>query len=132
PPRHRGGAAPPPRREQAPPGRTRPFKKSGGVLRQGGAMTFRFIEEHRDHWPVRLLCESLEVSPAGYYAWRGRPASAREQRSDALLVEIAAIHEQVKGRYGSPRVHAELQDRGHGCCLNTVARLMRQAGIRAK
>jgi transposase InsO family protein len=95
-------------------------------------VTFRFIEAHRHHWPVRLLCETLEVSPAGYYAWRDRPASQREQRRDALLAEIAAVHEQARGRYGSPRVHAELLARGHGCCVNTVARVMRQAGIRAK
>jgi putative transposase len=95
-------------------------------------VTFRFIDEHRHAWPVRLLCETLEVSPAGYYAWRDRPASQREQRRDALLVEIEAIHEQARGRYGSPRVHAELLARGHGCCVNTVARVMRQAGIRAK
>jgi hypothetical protein len=31
-------------------------------------VTFRFIEEHRHQWPVRLLCDALEVSPAGYYA----------------------------------------------------------------
>ena len=36
-------------------------------------MTFRFIDEHRQQWPVRLLCEALAVSPAGYYAWRERP-----------------------------------------------------------
>ena len=36
-------------------------------------MTYRFIEEHKDQWPVRLLCETLEVSPAGYYAWRQGP-----------------------------------------------------------
>ena len=39
-------------------------------------MTYRFIDEHKDRWPVRLLCETLEVSPAGYYAWRQRPRSA--------------------------------------------------------
>ena len=95
-------------------------------------MTFRFIDEHRDRWPVRLLCETLEVSPAGYYAWRGRPRSAQERRHDALLVEMRAIHAEVKGRYGSPRMHAALVARGHGCCVNTVAQLMRQAGIAAK
>jgi putative transposase len=95
-------------------------------------MTFRFIDEHRHRWPVRLLCDTLEVSAAGYYAWRIRPTSVQEQRRDTLLVAIEAIHEQAKGRYGSPRVHAELRARGHGCCVNTVAQLMRQAGIRAK
>ena len=69
-------------------------------------MTFRFIDEHRDRWPVRLLCDALDVSAAGYYAWRDRPASARQQRRGALLVEIRAIHAEVKARYGSPRVHA--------------------------
>ena len=95
-------------------------------------MTFRFIEEHKRRWPVRLLCETLEVSPAGYYAWRERPASARQQRQDALLVEIRAIHAEFHARYGSPRVHAELAARGHDCCVNTVAQLMQEHGIAAK
>ena len=95
-------------------------------------MTYRFIDEHKRQWPVRLLCEALEVSPAGYYAWRQRPRSDRQRRRDALLVEVRAIHAEVKARYGSPRIHAELLARGHDCCVNTVAGLMRQAGIAAK
>ena len=95
-------------------------------------MTYRFIDEHKGQWPVRLLCEVLEVSPAGYYAWRQCPRSDRQQQRDALLVEIRAIHAQFKGRYGSPRIHAELVTRGHACCVNTVAKLMREAGIAAK
>src|SRR5262249_14448174 len=83
-------------------------------------------------WPVRLLCAALEVSPAGYYAWRQRPRSARERRRDTLLVEMRAIHAEVKGRYGSPRMHAELVARGHACCVNTVAPLMRGNGIVAR
>ena len=95
-------------------------------------MTYRFIDDHKDHWPVRLLCETLEVSPAGYYAWRQRPPSAQEQGHDTLLVEIRAIPAEVKARYGSPRIHAELVARGQGCCVNTVAKLMRDHGIAAK
>ncbi len=95
-------------------------------------MTFRFIDEHRAQWPVRLLCAALGVSTAGYYAWRGRPTSARQQRQDALLVQIRAIHAEFQARYGSPRIHAELVARGHDCCVNTVARLMRENGIVAK
>ena len=95
-------------------------------------MTYRFIEQHTDQWPVRLLCEALEVSASGYYAWRARPASAARQRRDALLVEARAIHQEVKERYGSPRLHAELVARGQCCCVNTVAKLMADNGIRAK
>jgi putative transposase len=95
-------------------------------------MTFRFIDEHKDRWPVRLLCETLEVSSAGYYSWRQRPRSAQEQRQDTLLVQIRAIHAEVKARYGSPRMHAELVGRGYPCCVNTVARLMRDHEIVAK
>lgn len=95
-------------------------------------MTFRFIAEHREQWPVRLLCETLAVSPAGYYAWRDRPASAQLKHRDTLLVEIRAVHAEVKARYGSPRIHAELVARGQNRCINTVAKLMRENGIVAK
>ena len=95
-------------------------------------MTFRFIQANCHEWPVRLLCETLEVSAAGYYTWRQRPRSALEQRQDALLVQIRAIHTEVKARYGSPRMHAELVARGYPCCVNTVARLMRDHGIVAR
>ena len=95
-------------------------------------MTFRFIDNHRQHWSVRLLCETLEVSTAGYYAWRQRPTSSQEQRRTALVVEIRAIHAETKARYGSPRVHAELAARGQDCCVNTVAKLMHDHDIRAK
>ena len=95
-------------------------------------MTYRFIDQHKDQWPVRLLCETLEVSHAGYYAWRQCPRSPQEQRRDVLLVEIRAVHTQFKARYGSPRIHAELVARGHDCCVNTVAKLMRDNNIAAK
>jgi putative transposase len=95
-------------------------------------MTFRFIQEHRHQWPVRLLCQTLEVSTAGFYTRQQRPRSPRQQRRDVLVVEIRAIHAQVKARYGSPRIHAELVARGHDCCVNTVAKLMRGHGIAAK
>lgn len=48
------------------------------------------------------------------------------------MAAIEVIHAEVKGRYGSPRMTAELNARGHACSENTVARLMRQHGVRAK
>jgi putative transposase len=95
-------------------------------------MKFRFIEAYRDQWPVAVLCDVLQVSTAGYYAWRERPPSDQQQRRDALLVEIQAVHQEVKARYGSPRIHAELRARGQACCVNTVAKLMKQHDLAAK
>lgn len=95
-------------------------------------MTYGFIDQHKDRWPVRLLCQTREVSPAGYYAWRQRPRSQQQQRRDTLVVHMRTIHAEVKARYGSPRIHKELVARGHDCCVNTVAKLMRDNQIRAK
>jgi putative transposase len=80
-------------------------------------MIFAFIQAHQQHWPVAVLCDTLGVSRAGFYAWQKRPASTRQQRRDALLVEIRAIHSEVKERYGSPRVAEELARRGVPCCV---------------
>jgi transposase InsO family protein len=81
---------------------------------------------------VTLLCETLGVSTSGFSAWLSREPSAAPLRRDSLLVEIRAVHAEAKGRYGSPRSHAELEDRGVECCLNTVAKLMADNDIRAK
>jgi len=78
------------------------------------------------------MCAALEVSEAGYYAWAGRAASPTRRRRQTLVAAIKAVHAEVKGRYGSPRMAAELTARGHACSENTVARLMRDNGIRAK
>lgn len=95
-------------------------------------MRYGFVERHRGRWPVRLMCRVLHVSPGGYYDWRGRPQTAKAQRREALVVAIRAIHGEVKARYGSPRIRAELVARGVPCCVNTVARLMRREGIAAR
>jgi len=95
-------------------------------------VTFRFLDEHRDPWPLRLRCDALDVSAAGSYAWRDRPASARPQRHDALRVAIRALQAEFQARYGSPRVPAERAARGHDGGVNTVAKFMRGHDLRAK
>ena len=79
-----------------------------------------------------LLCRVLEVSRSGFYAWRSRGASAADARREELTDEVKAIHADVKARYGSPRIHAELVAKGHACRVNFVAKVMREAGIAAK
>jgi len=94
-------------------------------------MSFRFIEDHRDAYPVRLMCAVLEVSPAGYYAWRERPVSARASANATLVAEIRQVHRDSGQRYGSPRVHAVLRTQGRGPSRGRIERLMRRYGIRA-
>jgi putative transposase len=78
------------------------------------------------------MCRVLGVSRSGYYAWRSREPSAADARREELTAEVKQIHDEVKGRYGSPRIHAELVARGTNCCVNFVAKVMREAGIAAK
>jgi hypothetical protein len=73
---------------------------------------YQFIEGHRQEFPARLMCRALEVSAGGYYEWRRRPPSARQEHGEALAAEIKLIHQEVKARYGRPRIHAELVARG--------------------
>ena len=79
---------------------------------------------------MRLMCEMLEVSRQGYYAWRKRPTSVRATRRAELTERIRTAHEQGRGTYGSPRVTVELRAAGVNVCENTVAKYMRQADIR--
>lgn len=80
-------------------------------------------------FPVRLMCRLLKVSPSGYYAWRDRPASRRDQDNARLLEQIRAIHAESDSVYGSPKVWDELVRRGEGCSENRVARLMQAANL---
>jgi putative transposase len=86
---------------------------------------FAFIAVEKACFPVRVLCRVLEVSRAGFYAWQARRPSAHAQADARLGLEIAAVHAASRQRYGSPRVHAELRDRGHRTSRKRVARLMR-------
>ena len=75
------------------------------------------------------MCEVLQISRSGYYAWLKRPKSNRSTQNEQLVKQIESIHRQSRQTYGSPRVHDELKDQGVVCGENRVARLMRQHGI---
>src|SRR3984957_16944628 len=94
-------------------------------------MRFRFIEDRRSDYPVKIMCGVLGVSPAGYYAWRARPESPRAAANRELVDDIKRVHRDTNGRYGSPRVHAELRAQGRGASRGRIERLMRRHGIRA-
>src|SRR5215467_14669673 len=93
-PRPGGGDFPSSSRERSVADGARHFKKGCGHLLGSAEMRFRLIEDHREIWPVRVMCEALSVSPSGYYAWRSRPDSPRKIANRALLVDIRRVHAQ--------------------------------------
>ena len=95
-------------------------------------MKYAFIREHSHAYPVVRLCQVLEVSSSGYYAWCDRPESPRAQQNRRLTTKIAVFHRASRGIYGSPRIHRDLVDSGEQVSVKRVARLMRMQGIQSK
>ncbi len=95
-------------------------------------MRYACIQRQEGAFPIALMCRVLTVSRTGYYAWRGRPPSARAQTDTRLRVAIRAIHAESRHRYGSPRIHRELAAQHWACSRKRVARLMRLDGLRGK
>jgi putative transposase len=93
---------------------------------------FEFIDAQKAHFPVDFMCQQLGVSRSGYYAWKERPQSERHKADQALAQEIAQVHQESRGTYGSPRVHAELRARGRRVSRKRVARLMDEEGLAAR
>src|SRR5690348_3860496 len=95
-------------------------------------MKYRFIEQHKQEFLVVVMCQVLDISESGYFAWRKREVCLRKREDDQLTEEIREIFVSHHGRYGSPRVRIELRDQGRSCSRKRIARLMREAGLCAK
>ena len=91
---------------------------------------YPFIEaEKAQRRTLKRACELLEVSRAASYAHRADRPSIRQQLDEELTEHIRQAHQASKGRYGAPRIHAQLRRRGHRHGRKRVARLMRAAGL---
>ena len=91
---------------------------------------YPFIEaEKQGRRNVKRACELLKVSRAAYYAARGDVPSERDRQDAGLTTRITAEHKRSRGRYGAPRIHAELRRQGRRHSRKRIARLMRQAGL---
>ena len=90
---------------------------------------YRFIEAEKHQHAVSLLCRVLEVSRAAYYRWKASPVSDRAAANLVLLRKIRKAHTESDGKYGSPRICAELQEQGVRASRGRIARLMAASGI---
>jgi len=90
---------------------------------------YAVIDANSERFAVRMMCGVLDVSRAGYYAWRSRDESAHAIRDRELAAKVRDIHQGSRRAYGSPRVFTELRNRGERCGRKRVARLMKAEGL---
>ncbi len=92
-------------------------------------MKYRFIAEHQQEYAVSAMCQVLEVSVSGFYAWKQRPPSARQIADEGLSARIRQLHQASHQIYGSRRIQADLAEEGRSCGRKRVVRLMREQGL---
>jgi len=92
---------------------------------------YAFIKAHREQYSVQMMCRVLEVAVSGYYDWLKQPISNHDQEDARLVRLIRASFVASHGIYGAPRVFLDLREAGETCSKHRVARLMREANLRA-
>ncbi len=93
-------------------------------------MIYPFIAAHEGQFEIKIMCRVLTVSVSGYYAWRHRRPSQRDQENQRLVTQIQSVHCTSRQTYGSRRVTAALRGQGVSYNRKRIARLMRQVGLR--
>jgi putative transposase len=90
------------------------------------------MEQLSQQYSISLMSMAVGVSRSGFYAWRKRNPSPRQQANQALLSQIQDLFSWSRNTYGYRRIRAALVDQGVECSRNRVARLMRQAGLQGR
>ena len=97
-------------------------------------MKYAWIREHRDSFPISVMCEVLKVSTSGYYDALERPPSPRAQRHARIQDAVRQVYAESHCNYGSYKIADQLQKRDdlESACRNTVAKAMREMGQKSR
>ncbi|WP_143247651.1 IS3 family transposase, partial [Agaribacterium haliotis] len=95
-------------------------------------MKYALIQDYIGQYDITLMCEVLGVHRSGFYRWRDKPKSDQEQRREKIEELVKETYEEFEAAYGAPRITQELNELGHKCSLNFIAKIMRQRGIVAR
>ena len=95
-------------------------------------MKFAFIHAEKAFFPIAPMCRLLDVTRQGYYAYAKRPSPERRPAEITLRAEVARVHAESRGTYGSPRVLAALRAAGFPASKRRVERSMRALGLQAR
>ncbi len=100
-------------------------------------MRYRFIQGLQGQFPIHALCQAMKVSTSGFWNWKNREKSHRDQENKALLEHITGFFNISDGTYGSYRIWQDIEQsetlaaQGIRAGKNRVACLMKQAGLKA-
>ena len=94
-------------------------------------MRYPFIKEYEGQFSISTLCRVMKVARSGYYAWCHRTPSKTEVANQQLTDTIKTVFDASDQTYGSPRIYEELKVQHVACSQKRVARLMRQAELKA-
>lgn len=92
-------------------------------------MRYTWIQKHRRHYPVALMCDVLQVSPSGYYDWQVRKPSQQQQHRDKIVQAAARSHFESHRIYGYRKVWEDLDEQQVACCPETVRRVLQELGL---
>lgn len=95
-------------------------------------MKYTFIKNHEFLFPIEKMCKVLEVGSSSYYKWKIKIISNRTLRKNEIKQQITSIYFASKQRYGSPRITIELNELGYKISRITVAKYMKELGLRSK
>ncbi|SIT11464.1 Transposase InsO and inactivated derivatives [Chryseobacterium piscicola] len=95
-------------------------------------MKYEFIRTYEYLFPIEKMCKVLKVASSGYFKWKSRPNSNRLLLKEKIKQEINSIYFASKQRYGSPRITFELNALGYKISRVTVAKYMRELGLKSK
>jgi len=95
-------------------------------------MKYRFIKNNEYLFPIEKMCSALEVGSSGYYKWKSKPICKSTLLKNQIKQQITSIYFASKQRYGSPRITIELNASGYKVSRITVAKYMRELGLRSK
>jgi putative transposase len=97
-------------------------------------MKYAWIQQHRDSFPIALMCQLLGVSRSGYYDSVDRPTSRRAARTEKIRDSVRQVFLENHAIYGPAKIARELADRDEleSACRNTAAKAMQELGLKSR
>ncbi|WP_294203257.1 IS3 family transposase [uncultured Chryseobacterium sp.] len=108
------------------------LKKGNRHLLQERSLKYKFIKNNESIFPIEKMCNVLKLCSSGYYKWKNRPCSKKLLLKEKIKQQITSIYFSSKQRYGSPRITSELNSLGYKISRVTVAKYMKELGLRSK